>query len=267
MKIRYLLFLAFNKIMYNGRGRMSQKKQGKLKLKKFRFKAKNGYYPIHKKSFKRWGKKNYHIKEYNMGNCIKHIKDENTLLDIALNHVRTSNRLDAVKNHNFRNEKKLLKLINECNGYEIRSTAVSKIKKEENLINLVKNHHDWHVRCEALRNDYLRNKKTIEKAALHDKDYMVRMEAVKHVDNQDVLVFLSRNDENVLVRSYCVKQVRNMDILVYVAKHDVNWRVRKAAIEEIKDKKILETLLNYEEDDYCRDLIEKMIEYLKMGGT
>ncbi len=246
---------------------MSQKSQGKLKLKKFRFKAKNGYYPIHKKSFKRWGKKNYHIKEYNMGNSIKHIKDENVLLDIALNHERNSNRLDAVKNNNFRNEKKLLKLINECNGYETRSTAVSKLKKEDNLINLVKNHHDWHVRCEALRNDNLRNKKTIEKAALYDKDYMVRRGAVKHVDNQDVLVYLSRNDEDVLVRSYCIKEVKNMDIVLYVAKYDVNWRVRKAAIEEIKDIELLESLFDYEEDYYCCELIEKRIEELKLRNN
>lgn len=245
-------------------GRMRQKRQGKLKLKKFRFKAKNGYYPIHKKSFKRWGKKNYHIKEYDMRNSIKHIKDEKVLLDIALNHERNSNRLEAVKNHNLRNEKILYKIINECNGYKIRTSAVSKIINENYLINLIKNHYDWHVRSEALRNSNLRNKKTIEKAALHDKDYMVRREAVRQVDNQDILVYLSRNDEDVLVRSYCIKQVRNMDIIVYVAKHDVNWRVRKAAIEEIKDKNLLESLIDYEEDDYCRDLIEKKIQQLKM---
>lgn len=239
---------------------MRRRKQGKLKLKKLAFKAKNGYYPIHKKSASISCGHDYSIKRYSMKDCIRQIKDEDVLFDIAKNHDKPSFRELAAANPNLNDDDKLINIVNECNGYALRTTAAAKIRDEKNLTDLLENHYDWHVRREALRNPNLRDNKAFENAALKDEDYMVRREAVKHIENQDVLVHLACNDEDAIVRISALKKIRNMDIIVFAAKNDSSWRVREAAVGLIDRIDVLDELLAIEEDEFILDAIEDRID-------
>lgn len=241
---------------------MRRRKQGKLKVRKLAFKAKNGYYPIHKKSTNIICGRDNSIKRYWMGDSIRQIKDEDVLFDIAKNHKEPGFRVLAVANPNLKDEDKLFSIINECNGYVLRTTATAKLRDEKNLIDLLENHYDWHVRCEALRNPNLLDEKVFENAALNDEDYMVRREAVKHIENQDLLVRLVRNDEDALVRRQALEKIRNMDIIVFAAKNDPNWRVREAAVGMIDRIEVLDELLAIEKVGLILNAIEDRIDRL-----
>ena len=211
---------------------MRRRKQGKLKLRKLTFKAKNAYYPIHKKpaKFNYYGR-NISNKWYDMKKVILQIKDEDVLFDIAQTHEDPSYRVVALWNSNLKDDGKLFHLANECKGYILRSTAVSKIRDEDMLINLIDNHYDWHVRYEAIRNPNMSNEKIFEQVALLDEDYMVRREAVKRLQNQDLLVYSLKNDEDPIVRINALNKIKNRDLIIFAAKKDPNWRVREAAIK------------------------------------
>lgn len=158
------------------------------------------------------------------------------------------------RNKQIERENRLLALINEHQCVE----ATSKLMEESTLANLVENHSNWYVRREALRNRHLRDEKVIEKACF-DENYMVRREAVKHLENQDLLVYISRNDPDAIVRISCIRRIKNRDIAVYAARHDPHWRVRKAAIEEIRDAEILSSLLKDERNEAIQDMIRARI--------
>ena len=239
---------------------MRRRKQGKLKLRKLAFKAKKGYYPIHKKSTNIICGRDYSIKRYWMGDSIRQIKDEEVLFDIAKNHDNPSFRVLAVVNSNLKDDDKLLNIVCECNGYVLRTTATAKLRDERNLMDLLENHYDWHVRREALRNPNLLDKKSFENAALNDEDYMVRREAVKHIENQDLLVRLAKNDEDALVRINALEKITNMDIIVFAAKNDSSWRVRVAAVGMIDRVEVLDELLGLEKDAFIQNAIEERIE-------
>lgn len=110
------------------------------------------------------------------------------------------------------------------------------------LISLIDNHYDWHVRYEAIHNPNMLNKHVFEEVALHDEDYMVRREAVKHVENQDLLVHSLKNDEDPIVRINALNKIKNRDLIIFAAKKDPNWRVREAAIKLMDYKEVFEKL-------------------------
>lgn len=161
------------------------------------------------------------------------------------------------RNKQIEREKRLLALINDHQYVE----ATSKLMEESTLADLAKNHPNWYVRREALKNRHLRDEKVIEKACF-DENYMVRREAVNHLENQDMLVYISRNDPDAIVRIRCIRRIKNRDIAVYAARHDPHWRVRKAAIEEIGDVEILSSLLKDEKNASTQDMIRAKIDSL-----
>lgn len=158
------------------------------------------------------------------------------------------------RNKQIERENRLLTLINEHQCVE----AASELMEESTLADLVENHSNWYVRRESLKNRHLRDEKVIEKACF-DENYMVRREAVNHLENQDLLVYISRNDPDALVRISCIRRIKNKDIAVYAARHDPHWRVRQAAIEEIGDVEILSSLLKDERNAPTHDMIMEKI--------
>lgn len=222
---------------------MRRRKQGKLKLRKLTFKAKNGYYPIHKKpaKFNYYGR-NISNKWYDMKDSIRQIKDGDVLFDIAQNHEDPSYRVVALWNSNLKDDAKLFYIANECKGYVLRSTAVSKIRDEDMLISLIGNHYDWHVRYAAVRNPNMSNERIFEQVALHDEDYMVRREAINHVENQDLLVYSLKNDEDPIVRINALNRIKNRDLIIFAAKKDPSWRVREVAIKLMDYNEVFEKL-------------------------
>ena len=249
---------------------MKPGKKEKLKQKKVLFKAKHGYYRVgHRRAPKR-----HYYSSWNVGRDIRHyskshniriLKDEDALFDIAKNAEHPINRVDAIQNHHLKDESKLLELINGNYGYDVRIAAVRRIRSDETLIDLLKNHNDWHVRYAALDSIKKIDETILNDVALNDEDYVVRRKAAEHVKNQDVLVYISRNDEDALVRANALEKIRNMDIIVFQAKNDPNWRVRKAAIELIDDIDVLEQLLENEKDMFIQEFIEEKIEKFKSG--
>lgn len=161
------------------------------------------------------------------------------------------------RNKQIERENRLLALINEHQRVE----AASKLMDESNLADLAKNHSNWYVRREALKNRLLRDQEVIEKACF-DENYMVRREAVNHLANQDLLVYISRNDPDAIVRISCIRRIKNRDIAVHAARHDPHWRVRKAAIEEIGDIEILRNLLKDEKNSSTQDMIKAKMDSL-----
>lgn len=161
------------------------------------------------------------------------------------------------RNRQIEREKRLLASIREHNDVY----AVSKLMDESNLADLAKNHPNWYVRREALRNCNLRDQNVIGDVSF-DESYMVRREAVMHLENQNLLVYISRNDPDAIVRINCIKKIRNRDIIVYAARHDPHWRVRRAAIEDISDAEVLKNLLKYEKNASVQDMIRAKMDSL-----
>ena len=247
---------------------MKPGKKEKQKQKKAIFKAKYGYYPLSKTAPRRhYGYKRVvrDTRDYSRAENVKIIKSEDALFDIAKSGDYTyfdKPQLAAIKNPHLKDENKFLELINGDYEYHIRMAAVRRIRNDEILIGLLKNHSDWHVRYAALDSIHKIDESLINDVALNDEDFLVRREAVKYVKDQDTLVFISRNDEDAIVRIDALKKIRNMDIVVYQAKNDPNWRVRIAAIELIKDLDILEGLLENEKDLFVQEAIEGKLENL-----
>ena len=249
---------------------MKPGKKEKLKQKKAIFKAKYGYYPLSKVAPRRHRRFKNVVRDrrnYSKAENVKKIKSEDVLFDIAKSEdysFRSNLSLTAIENHHLKDENKFLELINGDYEYPIRMAAVRRIRNEEILIDLLKNHSDWHVRYAALDSINKFDESLINDVVLNDEDFIVRREAVKYVKDQDILVFISRNDEDAIVRIDALKKIRNMDIVVYQAKNDPNWRVRVAAIELIKDLDILEELLENEKYLFVQEAIEGQIRKFKL---
>ena len=244
---------------------MKPGKKEKLKQKEAIFRAKHGYYTLSKAAPRRH--RRYKNVFRDTRNCsrtenVRKIKSEDVLFDIAKSGDYSfweKPSLAAIENHHLKDEIKFLELINGDYEYHVRIAAVRRIRTDEILYDLLKNHSDWHVRWAALDSINKFDESLINDVVLNDEDFIVRREAVKYVKDQDTLVFISRNDEDAIVRIDALKKIRNMDIVIYQAKNDPNWRVRVAAIELIKDLDILEELLLNEKDLFVQEAIEVQI--------
>lgn len=78
------------------------------------------------------------------------------------------------------------------------------------------------------------------------EDAKVRLEAVKELDDQEILAEIAKNDSDKDVRKEAVKKISNESVLADIAENDSDKDVREEAVERIGDESILLNLAQNE---------------------
>ncbi|WP_405275159.1 BspA family leucine-rich repeat surface protein [Methanobrevibacter sp.] len=122
------------------------------------------------------------------------LADEGLLTDIALNDYDLRVRCGAINNPNLNNEELFSYLaLNDCK-YSVRYDAAKYIKNEDVLKQIIENDSKSSVRVSAIYNPNLQDRSFLEKLALDDYDYNVRIAALLKIEDEEVLKNIFFND-------------------------------------------------------------------------
>ena len=123
-------------------------------------------------------------------------------------------------------------------------------------------HSDWKIRLEAVKK--IDNQKILLDIAKNDPESEVRKEAInkieiQNIDDDSVLVDIAKNDSNGFVRRRAVEKIADESVLVDIAKNDSDEFVRRNAVEKIADESVLVDIAKNESDSYVYNkAIEKI---------
>ena len=73
----------------------------------------------------------------------------------------------------------------------------------------------------------------IMKPKWQSKDWKKRLEAVKELDDQEILIDLAKNDPDKDVRVAAVKKVNDKSVLISISENDSDLDVREAAVKRL----------------------------------
>ena len=91
------------------------------------------------------------------------------------------------------------------------------------------------------------------------EDRKVRLEAVKKLNDQGILVEIAKNDSDSDVREEAIKKINDESVLAYIAKHDSSWSVREEAVKKINDESVLaDVAKNASNDIVRREAVKKI---------
>lgn len=71
------------------------------------------------------------------------------------------------------------------------------------------------------------------KTKMASKDRKKRLEAVKELDDQEILIDLAQNDSDSDVRAAAVKKVNDKSVLISISENDPDLDVREAAVKRL----------------------------------
>ena len=179
--------------------------------------------------------------EYSRQVAVNFIGDGEILDNIILNESSDKIRADAIKNHNFTNQKIINDLILNNKNPKILFECVSKIENQELLANfIVKNLESNDVIFKAISR--VEDISLLEKLSVHP-DSKIRLESVKRIsqfsDVDGILreIALTESDEEICLIAIMSMKFRND--LIEVAKNRQEKNIRISALKQIKDKKLI----------------------------
>lgn len=74
---------------------------------------------------------------------------------------------------------------------------------------------------------------SLTKPKWQNKDWKKRLEAVKELDDQEILIDLAQNDPDKDVREAAVKKVNDKEVLISITENDPDQDVREAAVKRL----------------------------------
>lgn len=74
---------------------------------------------------------------------------------------------------------------------------------------------------------------SLKKPKWQSKDWKKRLEAVKELDDQEILIDLAQNDPDKDVRAAAVKKVDDKAVLISISENDPDLDVREAAVKRL----------------------------------
>ena len=74
---------------------------------------------------------------------------------------------------------------------------------------------------------------SLRKPKWQSKDWKKRLEAVKELDDQEILIDLAQNDPDKDVREAAVKKVDDKAVLISISENDPDLDVREAAVKRL----------------------------------
>ena len=74
---------------------------------------------------------------------------------------------------------------------------------------------------------------SLKKPKWQSKDWKKRLEAVKELDDQEILIDLAQNDPDSDVRAAAVKKVNDKSVLISISENDSDLDVREAAVKRL----------------------------------
>lgn len=74
---------------------------------------------------------------------------------------------------------------------------------------------------------------SLRKPKWQSKDWKKRLEAVKELDDQEILIDLAQNDPDKDVRAAAVKKVDDKSVLISISENDPDLDVREAAVKRL----------------------------------
>ena len=125
-------------------------------------------------------------------------------------------------------------------------------------------HKDYYIRLQAVRE--LDDQKALIEIAKTDSSRVVREDAVKKINDISVLRDIANNDSEYYVRKEAVKRFRDKigtiddeSVLIDIAKNDSNYDVRKEAVKKISDESVLiDIAKNDSEGDVREEAVKKI---------
>lgn len=98
-----------------------------------------------------------------------------------------------------------------------------------------------------------------KKQKWENKNPEVRLEAIKELNDQNILVELAKNDSDSNVRSAAVKKISDESVLIDIAKNDSDSDVRNEAIKKITDESaVVDIIKNESSRMVCESGFEKI---------
>jgi hypothetical protein len=74
---------------------------------------------------------------------------------------------------------------------------------------------------------------SLKKPKWQSKYWKKRLEAVKELDDQEILIDLAQNDPDSDVRAAAVKKVNDKSVLISISENDPDLDVREAAVKRL----------------------------------
>ncbi|MBR0471583.1 MAG: hypothetical protein IJI98_02665 [Methanosphaera sp.] len=153
--------------------------------------------------------------------------------------------IDVERVNEIDDDSELMDVINYALDSKVKLEAVKKINSQEVLINIIENFDDGDICEEAVKNPNLSDQeKIIDIAKNHDYN-VVRIEAVKKVEDETALASLLENLDYFDIEKD-VERIGDEKLLINLAKNAQNKYARREATMKIKDE---ETLIYVFEND------------------
>lgn len=105
---------------------------------------------------------------------------------------------------------------------------------------------DWKVRLEAVKN--LDDQDILVDIVKNDFNYDVRREAVKNIKDDSVLFEIAKGFSNTGIRIEATKHINDESILIDLAKNAYNYNIRLEAVKKIKDESVLKNIAKNDKD-------------------
>lgn len=87
----------------------------------------------------------------------------------------------------------------------------------------------------------------------------VRIQAIKELEDQNILIDIAKNDKNAYVRRAATQKIKDNNVLIYLAKNDPFNYVRKDAITNINDEKdLVDVALNNSDNGVIHAAVKKI---------
>lgn len=180
--------------------------------------------------------------------ALNKLTDQELIMTVA-NKASVEVRKEAIRTLSIENQKYFIDLAKNDNNYEVRATAINRVKDQRIRAEVVKNDNHFYVRLAAV--DSAMNPKTLSDVALNDKDKDVRLAATENLRKLKVLKEIAHNDPVDEVREIAIFKLENLlqdttnqKVLAKFAKFDGNDDICCAAVSNLYDQKILVDIAN-----------------------
>ena len=132
-------------------------------------------------------------------------------------------------------------------------------KYQEKLIQTAQNEKkNSQKRVEAIKN--INDQNVLIDLAKHDTKNVIRFAAFKKITDQSVLAEIANTDEDNYIRQMAVRSLSDQDILVEFATKEKSSYVRLAAVEKVSDQSILlEIIKTDQNEEICQKTLEKLV--------
>ena len=166
--------------------------------------------------------------------ALSKITDEEMLIDIGLNSNNISTKKLAIENENLKNEKMLMQIALNDNSDTVRLACIEKIRKEDYLINIMRD---------------IANKRIFK------ENSYVFMECLKKMDfsNYDLVKKLFRLNINIEEFGYILSNIDDYDFFEEQIGRELNIFVSNFSVRRISIEKWLHLVACYHPDEFAKD--------------